>query len=335
MRSAALVLAVLAACAGSGARRLTTGEPTPTGTAVETPAANGDRVTFVDQQAVAVTGLGPEILLPPEGDSDAVVARVGSLELRRSHAFARFLTADPKIALQVVDQLVFDVLVARHAREYGIIVQPERVDQLTQGEEQRMKRQVESELGGDMDFGTYVFRMFGMRLDEWRRTLRLRTAQRLYHGYVIRYLALREDRVRVRYIVHRDRSVVAEAVAKVRDGADFATLALRLSEDGRRDGGLLPAFGKSFPSPVTEVAFTLSKGGVSDPFERQVAGESRWFTVYCLDRLAGRDEPFAAVQAEIDRELAANPLTQVEASAYALLWRESIEPAEQPVDINR
>ena len=90
MRSAALVLAVLAACAGSGARRLTTGEPTPTGTAVETPAANGDRVTFVDQQAVAVTGLGPEILLPPEGDSDAEVRRraCSTVEaLRFPHAF--------------------------------------------------------------------------------------------------------------------------------------------------------------------------------------------------------------------------------------------------------
>ncbi|MCA8948459.1 MAG: peptidylprolyl isomerase [Planctomycetes bacterium] len=269
--------------------------------------------------------LGPEILLPPPDSTDQEVARVGELSLTRSHAFARLMLADPKLALSAVDLLVFDVLVARHAEEHQIRVDPQRVEELAAGEEKRMREQVTAELGGEMDFPAYVFSMFGMRLDDWQRTLRLRTAQRLYQGYVIRYLALREDRVLVRFLVHRDEKIAREVYDKVRAGADFATLALRWSEDGRRDGGLLPAFGRGFPHPVAEVAFALQKGEVSAPFERTIGGEPRWFVVYCLDRYAGRDVPFAAVRAEIDRDLEQKPLTQLETSAYALRWRGATE----------
>lgn len=300
-------------------------EPSSGARANATAKAPDTPIRLAPQQPVAPAGFGPEILLPPASATDAEVARVGELILRKSHAFSRLMTADPKLALSAVDLVVFDVLVARHATQHRITVDPARVEQLAVTEEQRMQQQVAAELGAEMDFGSYVFGMFGMRLDAWRRTLRLRTAQRLYQGYVIRYLALREDRVQVRYLVHRDRAVVDEVVGKVRDGADFATLAMRWSEDGRRDGGLLPAFGRGFPHPVAEAAFGLQKGEVSAPFAKEIGGESRWFVVYCLARVAGRDVTFAAARDEIDRDLVTNPLTQVETNAYALLWRGQVE----------
>src|SRR5690606_40403610 len=102
----------------------------------------------------------------------------------------------------------------------------------------------------------------------------------------------------------KDQKVAQEVVDKVRIGADFATLALRWSEDSsRRDGGLLPAFGKGFQHPAATRAFDLKKGDVSDPFEAPWGGEQRWFVVYCLDHRPGRDVPFATVQKEIDEDL--------------------------------
>jgi parvulin-like peptidyl-prolyl isomerase len=139
---------------------------------------------------------------------------------------------------------------------------------------------------------------------------------------VIRYLALREDRAQVRFLVHKDKKVAQEVVDKVRAGADFATLALRWSEDStRRDGGLLPAFGRGLQHPVVGVAFTLKKGQVSDPFEAPFGEGQRWFVVYCLEQLPGRALPFAEVSAEIDKDLVENPLSQLEISAYTLRWR--------------
>lgn len=316
----ALLLVLLPGCAGPG------GEP-PRST-VPPVAAPVATLQVQPQQAPTSVGLGPEILLPPTDASDTEVARVGDLVLRKSHVYSRLLTADPKLALSAIDLLVFDVLVARHAEQHGIRVDSARVEALAAAEQQQLEKQVQTELGGTLDFGSYVQRIFGMQLPEWQKALRLRTAQRLYQGYVIRYLGLREDRVQVRYLVHKDRKVVQEAVAKVRAGADFATLALRWSEDAyRRDGGLLPAFGRGFPHPVAATAFTLQPGQVAEPFQVEAGEDARWFTVFCVDRLVGRDVPFAAVRAELDADLQARPLAPIETSAYTLRWRGQLEAA--------
>lgn len=289
-------------------------------------AAPADGMHVVPQTPPAAGDLGPEILLPPPAGNDEVVARIGDLALRKSDAYTRLLTADPKLALSAIDLLVFDVLVARHAQAYGIRVAAARVEELADAEEQQTRRQVQHDLGGEVDFPAYVWQVFGMRVPDWQRTLRLRTAQRLYQGYVLRYLGLREDRVQVRYLVHTDRKVVQQVVDDVRSGADFAALAARLSEDAyRRDGGLLPPFGRGFPHPVADVALGLQKGEVAPPFEAKVGDARRWFTVYCLDRSEGRDVPFAAVRDEIDRDLLARPLSALETSAYTLRWRGQIE----------
>lgn len=270
-------------------------------------------------------GLGPEILLPPKDHTDAEVARVGDLVLRQSHAFTRLLSAHPKVALSAVDLLVFDVLVARHAEQFGIRVSEPRVEELAADEENELRRQVRDDFGG-MEFADYIWRLFGMREDDWRRGLRLRTAQRLYQGYVLRYLSLREDRVQVRFLVHKDEKVAREVVDKVRIGADFATLALRWSEDSsRRDGGLLPAFGRGFEHPAARCAFDLEEGQVSEPFEASWGGEPRWFVVYCLEHRPGRDVPFAEVRDEIDADLAKSPITPLETTAYTLRWRNQQE----------
>lgn len=293
------------------------------------PSAGPSPVTVPPVAAPLPAGLGPEILLPTATAGDGEVARIGDLVLRQSHAYARLLSAHPKLALTAVDLLVFDVLVARHAEQFGIRVPLERVEALALAEEKQVREQVKAELG-ELDFGLYVWRLFGMREADWQRTLRLRTAQRLYHGYVIRYLAQREDRVVARFLVHRDEAVAAEAAAKTRVGADFGTLALRHSEDpSKRDDGLLPPFGPGFQHPVATTALQLQKGEVSSPFRARYGDEERWFVVYCVDRLAGRAAPFAEVQASIDRELDERPLTQLEQTAYTLRWRGELDP-QQP-----
>lgn len=276
------------------------------------------------------SGLGPDILLPSSSAVDAEVARIGELVLRQSHAFTRLQTANPKLALDAIDLLVFDVLVARHAELYGIVVQPQRVEDLAAAEEQQVRQQVAAELGSTIDLETYVWRQMGMHLADWRQTLRTRTAQRLYQGYVIRYLALREDRAHVRILVNKDQSVVREVVEKVRAGADFATLALRWSEDpSRRDGGLLPPFGRGFQHPAVAVAFGLARGQVSEPFRGPFADGERWFVVYCLDQLPGRSVAFDEVREEIDGELIERPLLPLEVSAYTLRWRSETGNAEK------
>lgn len=322
---AAATALLLAACAGAPTKRV---DAAPPAAPVASP---HPAVVLVPQDPAPAPGLGPEILLPAADAADDEVARVGDLVLRKSHAYTRLLSAHANLALTAVDLLIFDVLVARHATEHGIRIAPERVESLAAAEEQQIREQVQAELGAGLDFASYVWRIFGMRLPEWQNTLRLRTAQRLYQGYVIRYLALREDRVQVRFLVHKDVKVAQDVVDKVRAGADFATLALRWSEDpSRRDGGLLPPFGRGFQHPVVEVAFSLQKGQVSDPFEARLGEENRWFVVFCIDKLTGRAVPFADVRDEIDRDLEQRPLAPIETSAYTLRWRGALDGTARP-----
>ena len=127
-------------------------------------------------------GFGPEVLLPGEQATDDAVATVGDLVLRRSHAYTRLLSAHPKLALSAVDLLVFDVLVARHAQQHGIRVSEQRIEALAAAEERTLREQVAEELG-DMSFGEYVWRLFGMREQAWRASLRLRSISTLTARY--------------------------------------------------------------------------------------------------------------------------------------------------------
>jgi len=302
------------------------GRPGPVDPAPALPPPIQLPVHRTPQEPRPLLDYAPEILLPDPAASDAEVARVGDLVLRQSHAFVRLLSADPKLALSAVDLMVFDVLVAQHARQFGITVKKERVRELADQQEQQLRAQVAKELGEQIGFSDYVWRIFGMRLPAWQRTAELRIAQRLYQGYVIRYLALREDRVVVRYIAHKDRSVLEDVGIRVRQGADFATLALRLSTDSmRREGGLLPAFGEGFPHPVSEQALLLEPGQLSPVFERDSGDTQRYYLVYCLKRLAGRSAAFEEVRDELDRGLVEKPLTPIENNAYTLRWRASSE----------
>src|SRR5690606_5434056 len=105
-------------------------------------------------------------------------------------------------------------------------------------------------------------------------------------------------------------------------------LALRWSEDAtRRDGGLLPPFGRGFRHAIAEIAFALEPGQVSLPFQALHGEEQRWFVVYCLARMPGREVPFAEVRDEIDRELEQRPLSELETNAYTLRWRGGLEAA--------
>ncbi len=322
----AAAAAALAACAGApqapaGPAKARASE------AVALPAGERPRL-LPPPVPQAAAGLGPEILLPATAAGDAVLATVGATEIRQSHAYARLLTADPKVALSAVDLLVFDVLVAKHAEQHAIRVPVERVDAMAKAEEEALRKQVADELRGQMDFAGYLWRAFGLQEDDWRAALRLRCAQRLYHGYVLRYLALREDRAQVRFLAHKDEALCRELADKVRQGADFATLAQRHSEDpSRRDGGLLPPFARGFQHPVAKAAFELQRGEVSAPFEAPWGDGRRWFVVYCLDRMPGRDVSFAAVAAEIDAGLLTTPISPLETSAYTLRWRGELEQA--------
>ena len=281
----------------------------------------------VQQPVPEIDDYGPEILLPAKNTTDEEVARVGDRVLRKSHIYDRLLSASPDASLEVVDLLILDILVAEMALVHEIRVDPERVELLAQSEEDQVRQQVEIEFGGKVEFGSYVASTFQISLEEYRRLMRLRVAQQLYHGYAIRYPAMLEDRVQVRFLANKDSEVLKDVIERVTRGADFATLARRYSEDEttRRDGGLLAPFGAEFPHPIAEPAMKLREGELSPVIQADVGGNPRFYLVYCLQRFEKREASFEEVREELDEDLVRQPVQRMEREAFALRYRGEME----------
>lgn len=283
----------------------------------------------------ALQQLGPEILLPTRHSADDKIAEVGDVVIRKSHVYDRWLERDPKGAHVLLDELIFDILLAHEAKRHGITIDPEQIDKAAEKEIKRLQEQVEKQWRGEYTFAQYCEIQFGRTLAGYRQWLRLDLARDLYRCYVIRYLAMLEDRVQVRLFAHADRKVVEDVRRRAQEGADFKSLVLRKGSQHRpsaRNGGLMPPFRRDYPSPLTEHAFRVKPGDVSDVIEVERGNNAKtYFVLYCLKQIPARKGNFKEVQKELDEELRRNPVTPEEREAlYLRLRSEALKnPKEQ------
>ncbi len=285
----------------------------------------------LDSQAAQDASLSAGVLLPRAPSDDKVLAKVGDIVIRKSHVYDHLLEIELKQARNLVDQLVMDAVVASHAEQHGITVDSQAIDALVESEEKKMRTQVQRDWGGRLSFEKFLSSQFDLTPEDNRRYWRLGLARERYRAYVIRYMAMLEDRVEVRFLVNSDRKIVEESAELVREGADFATLAMRHSEDEtRRDGGMMPPFGRDFTHPIAKVSFELEPGALSEIFAFKAQGVDRFCVVYCLRKMPSREADFASVRAEIVEGLEQRPLAGFERKAYILRWCSSSQPSETP-----
>ncbi|MCA8956314.1 MAG: peptidylprolyl isomerase [Planctomycetes bacterium] len=271
--------------------------------------------------------LSPGVLLPSAA-ADAEVVKIEGVSVRKSHLYDRLVEEHPKGTRAEIDHLVFDILLAKQAERYGIRVDQKRIDALVGDEEARLTKRVEKDWGS---VDAYLQAQFGVDLETHRRLARRRLARRMYRYYVVRYLALREDRVQVRVLAHQNRQTVERIFKQVREGADFHELAQRESEDrSQHRGGLLPPFPRGSKNRFAKVGFALKPGEVSEIQTVRSGGATRYFLVYCVRHMPGRDVTFAGVRAELDRDQAVNPVTAEEQGELYLRLRTASEESQRP-----
>jgi parvulin-like peptidyl-prolyl isomerase len=298
--------------------------PAPAMPLIVQPAVRLD--TAPTAPAAPADDLLPDILRPASGSADAEVARIGERTVWKRHVYDRLLETNPQQARDLVDNLVLDLLVADLAETYGVRVTAAEIDAKLAEEETQMRERLAAEWKGELDFDRYLVQQFGMDHAEYRRWRRLTLARTLYRQYVIRYHAMRSERVQVRYIVSSDRAVLEDARKQIKDGASFARLALRHSEDeSRKDGGLLPPFGPGLQHPVADMALGLEPGDLSEVLEREVDGQRRYYLVSCLRRIPADVRPFAEVRSEIDEDIKGRPLSRFDFHAFYFATRAASE----------
>ncbi len=274
-----------------------------TASVIEADAPSDVRAT--SREAVSSVGVSgeitPEVLIPRARPEASPTSEVGGMVMDKRVAFDRFREIHPRTVDYLLDLIEGDVMVAEQARKAAITIRSEEVADLTGRLENQIRERVKREFRGTRSYEAYLQGLGWSDVKEHQRWLSLFATRMLFREFTRRYMALRQDRVRVRFIVQSDRRVLEDIAQRVRDGADFATLATRYSEDAatRRNGGSLPEFTKDFDHPVTEVAFALTPGQISDVIAKDVAGESRYFVIYCLGRVPAQDVDFVSVRGEI------------------------------------
>jgi peptidyl-prolyl cis-trans isomerase SurA len=101
-------------------------------------------------------------------------------------------------------------------------------------------------------------------------------------------------------IINKAKHVIDSAYQEVKNGADFSTVARRISDDkgSAANGGTLPWFGTGFMvKEFEDVSFSLKKGQFSEPFLSPYG----WHIVKLLDTKPL--EPFNQKKAEIERRI--------------------------------
>lgn len=108
-----------------------------------------------------------------------------------------------------------------------------------------------------------------------------------------------QDEVRARHILVETEDKAKELIAKLKAGADFATLAKENSKDpGAADGGDLGYFTKEQMVPeFAEAAFKLDKGKISDPVKSQFG----WHIIRVEDKRKQPAPTFEQVKPQIEQ----------------------------------
>ncbi len=259
-------------------------------------------------------GVGPDFLAFPPG-GDAVVASVGSEDLRKSQVYDYMLQTFPEKVRSSIAVMLSNRILAVEVAKHGIRVDEDEIDRWWAGQEKQMRERARLETGRALDLETWLLRKTGQGLTEYERVARNRERSKRLLSRLVRYQEMLEDRVRFRIISLTDPGQARKIRGMLEDGADFAALARTYSiHPSAENGGLMfPVWRLALNPALERVAFDLPVGSISSVIEaRDAVGRRRYQIVRIVERNKGRKTSYRAVEDEIIQGLARRPMTEDE-----------------------
>ncbi len=287
------------------------------------PSPAGGAEAVLDLAGGAATlAAGPEEPrgLPPAGD-DPAVAVVDGVPVRASEV-ARFLFRfDPARALEGLNQILDERILEAEASALGIVLPPGEVEARTEEQVRARETEIRVQYGPGMRLDEYLRERFGFTVDSFRRDTAALVRLQALRDRAVRYEASRRDRIRIRVLVLADEAAAREAAASLREGADFASLARRVSLAPAED---LPPYAREDirPPELAEELFSLDPGSVSRPVRVARDGRELFEVFKVVERTAGREVPWAEAAGEIERGLKERPVAPPEYLQWARGARE-------------
>lgn len=142
-----------------------------------------------------------------------------------------------------------------------------------------------------------------------------------------------QDEIRARLIVVKTKEEADTILQAVKNGANFGDLAkARSLSQNAPAGGDLGYFIKDKMVPaISEVAFKLKKGQVSNPFKSRVGNEDLWNLVMVEDRRPHQVQDFDAVKTRIRNVLLRQRVAETADKLRAAAQIEYVDPDAKPV----
>ena len=255
--------------------------------------------------AIFAVVLGP---LPAAAqDENPVVATVNGEEIRRDEVIDAIRRMPPQLQQQI-QQIPPDVLIPGLAREVAIdrlIAARGYADNLQDSEEIK-QRVAEAERNIVRDF--WLEQSIQERMSE-------EAVETAYEEFVAEYIVANppQDEVRARHILVETEDEGKSLVERLKDGEDFAELAMELSTgpSGPRGGDLGYFTQEQMVPEFAEAAFSMDAGEFS---EAPVQTQFGWHVILVEDRRLTQPPVLEAVREQIEGRLADQYVQEIRAS---------------------
>jgi parvulin-like peptidyl-prolyl isomerase len=249
--------------------------------------------------------------------SGPVVVKVAGAEYSFADAMDEFLFNYRGETHEILRKLAGDRIVEVYAAEYGITVETKDLDEGREAALQNLRTRVETEYGKDYTLAQFCENQLLTTLAEYEAQLTRSLRKTALAALVIRYDAVKSDRVSVRHIVVADKAAADAVLSKLRQGADFAATARQESlAPTKTEGGKIPPFDKGFDHPITAIAFSLPVGGLGGPVEDASGSKPIYHVVKVVEKVPASSASFAEVKDRLRQELRERPIERFEFEAF-------------------
>ncbi|MCC7012541.1 MAG: hypothetical protein IT454_08275 [Planctomycetes bacterium] len=295
-----------------------TESPTPSGAAAPPKSEPGAAPESGTDVAARATVQAPKPAPAPSESAPApsqddpprlrALGSVGGRAITAEDLVARMWVSDSRRVRDALEQIVFADLATLEADRLALRIDPKDVDAAFERALSAIKKKHE-ESGSKLSFDEYIERVLELTPERYYGELRVETVVQMLAERAVRVWGLENESADVRVTELRDAAALELAKADIGAGKSFDELA---QAHGRGDDpehkSTAMTIVRAEAHELSRVVFATPVGSIAGPIEQN----GRWLFI-AVDRVrAGREGSWAELGPEIERELAARPVTNLE-----------------------
>jgi hypothetical protein len=266
---------------------------------------------------------GPEFLERETG-IDRVLARVEGQQIRASDLFQIYFMVDPVQTRDVLENLIFYILVRKEAGRLGIRAGASEVETYLERLLKEQQNMIAAKVDEALSLERFIENQYGMSLEDYRELIRPTAVFQLLLERCVRYKELQARRLRLGVILLKDAAEAQKIHKKLEKGASFEVLAREHSVDpsGALGGGVLPPLPADMDFPIIEESINLKPGEITGVVEADLGKEKIYRIIKLIEIIEPLRGSYAELEDQVEESLKEEPLWHPEILRY---WQRTMK----------